>query len=557
MKKASRILASLLSLAMLSALAILPVHAAETVTVDAFSGNYTGAVSPDGIISFRNIKYATAERWQEAVPAVESDEDFDCTGDVTVIPYQRGDLEMTEDYLTLDIYSSANRTEENCPVLVCVNFGGGSSSNSNGADFSEFLTEYPNLIIVNVNMRVAFFCSIDLSIFDDYADYGDIYAKSNNLSRLDFVTSLAWVKQNIAAFGGDPANVTLQGGSGGAVMASTPLIIPDACQYVSKIIMSSGVTLDTISVGTVEESRALTEQFVEFTGVKSLKEALELDPTVIVQAQQDVASKCIGAYYPGNQSKTFTNVIDNVVIYEDYLETMKESCEKYGIKIIAVTSDGEYDRDLSKATLKLDENASEEEWAAAALKNIVSANWAKLDPEQGGAENAYDLIQGYVDRGEAIGRNIIVSYEDLKNDINQKCSAVMICELWDALGADAYLGSYNYNADENLRGMHAVSMRPVVGKLETTDPEMGKAWRAAVVSFMKTGDPNAENPYFEADGVVWNKFDTETHEEMILDTGYSCQSISETRWEDINSLLPLFKEYPAIQEMLSALEPAA
>ena len=62
MKKASRILASLLSLAMLSALAILPVHAAETVTVDAFSGNYTGAVSPDGIISFRNIKYATAER---------------------------------------------------------------------------------------------------------------------------------------------------------------------------------------------------------------------------------------------------------------------------------------------------------------------------------------------------------------------------------------------------------------------------------------------------------------------------------------------------------------
>lgn len=558
MKRGKAIVAAVLSIVL--ALGLSPLGAAprvasadtggNTATANAYSGTYMGSVADDGYVSYRNITYATAERWQEAVPVGQSDQTVDATGTSTTIPYQnvRGGQapQMSESELKLDIYTSTKGTSSAKPVLVCVNYGGGTSSNSNGADFSELLGEYPDLVIVNVNMRVAYFGCIDLAMFPDYDQYGDKYAKSNNLSRTDFVDALAWVNQNISAFGGDPENVTLEGASGGAVMAGTPLIIPDACQYVNKIIMSSGTPLDSISIGTMEEAENQTQEFINATGADTIEKALALTPEQINAAQTALSKKCIGAYYPGSQSKTFSNIMDNVVINDDYLATMQEQAQKHHISIMSITSDGEYDRDLSKKTLGLADDASDEDWSQAALSAIVKANWGKLDPSQGGSEKAPELIQGYVDRGATIGRDTVTSYKDLKNDINQKCSAVMICSLWNNMGLPAYLASYNYNADESQRGAHAASLRPVLGHISDTAPEVGSAWRQAIMSFVKYGDPNADNSEFSAAGVTWHSFDPYDHEQLVVDHEWGSEPISNVRWADINSLLPLFREYRTV-----------
>ena len=558
MKRGKAIVAAVLSIVL--ALGLSPLGAAprvasadtggNTATANAYSGTYMGSVADDGYVSYRNITYATAERWQEAVPVGQSDQTVDATGTSTTIPYQnvRGGQtpQMSESELKLDIYTSTKGTSSAKPVLVCVNYGGGTSSNSNGADFSELLGEYPDLVIVNVNMRVAYFGCIDLAMFPDYDQYGDKYAKSNNLSRTDFVDALAWVNQHISAFGGDPENVTLEGASGGAVMAGTPLIIPDACQYVNKIIMSSGTPLDSISIGTMEEAENQTQEFINATGADTIEKALALTPEQINAAQTALSKKCIGAYYPGSQSKTFSNIMDNVVINDDYLATMQEQAQKYHISIMSITSDGEYDRDLSKKTLGLAGDASDEDWSQAALGAIVKANWGKLDPSQGGSEKAPELIQGYVDRGSTIGRDTVTSYKDLKNDINQKCSAVMICSLWNNMGLPAYLASYNYNADESQRGAHAASLRPVLGHISDTASEVGSAWRQAIMSFVKYGDPNADNSEFSAAGVTWHSFDPYDHEQLVVDHEWGSEPISNVRWADINSLLPLFREYRTV-----------
>ncbi|MCQ2552808.1 MAG: carboxylesterase family protein [Clostridia bacterium] len=524
---------------------------ADPTVAKATTGTYQGK-NTDGYLSWRSIAYATTKRWEKAVPAPKSSATIDCTGDSTVVfcqPRVAAGVETTEDYVTLDVYANATGKASGKPVLVQVNYGGGTSSNSNGANFAEVLAEYPDMVIVNLNMRTSYFGCINLAQFEGYSAVASKYQYSNNLARTDLVEGLKWVKENIAAFGGDPNNITLEGASGGAVTACTPAIIEGASQYFNKILMSSGVAMDAISVGTMQEAKNQTQELINFFkgegGKMTIDEALALTAQDLNDAQAYLASKCIGAYYPGSQSKTFTNIADEIVIKSNYLDTLKAAA-KNGVQIIAITSDGEYDSDLSKSRLGLKDDCTEAEYAAAALTAIVTANWGKLDPAQGGDANAAAMIQSYVDRGATIGRGTVLSYQDLKNDINQKCSAVMICELWEALGGDAYLVSYDYNAT-GARGAHAASLKSVLGKAE---PVFGKTWRAAIMNFIANGNPNCAE--LKAAGIVWEKFTADAHQELVVNTTMKVQPISDVRWADINTLLPMFAEYPEIAKMLAA-----
>ena len=122
----------------------------------------------------------------------------------------------------------------------------------------------------------------------------------------------------------------------------------------------------------------------------------------------------------------------------------------------------------------------------------------------------------------------------------------------EKIGGKAYLASYNYNTNESSRGAHAASVRPVLGILADQVPnamEMGQAWRAAVVGFITNGDPNT-NSYFQKAGINWPQFKSSTHEELVLDTEFGVEAINDVRWEDINSLLPLFREYSQIKALL-------
>lgn len=501
------------------------------IVAEAVTGTYVGRTLDNGLVKYSNITYATTERWQAPVAVAASDAVIPADTEVTTLSVQSrapGNPQAEGD-LTLDIYVNPASDSTSKGVFVWNTCGGGTASNSNSFDPTQLVLEHPDVIVVVSNIRVSYFGCIDLSVFPDYEEMKETYQYSNNLMRLDYLASLKWVAQNISAFGGDPDNVTIGGQSAGAANASSMLLMEEAHPYFDKVVMESGVALDRISLATMDESREAAEIFMESTGATTLAEALELDPQALLDAEAALTENCIGAYLPDSQSKTFTTVVDDVVIPQDYWSVMEQAAES-GVKILVGSTNGEYDRDLAGKT------------AEEALSDIISANWGKLDPARGGVENADEIIQSYVDRNEQYGRDVITAYKDLKNDINQKVSATLIAEAFSKTST-AYLFSYEWYAenDQAMRATHGSEKKALYPTDDSVPAGLAKAMRSAWASFILTGDPNEGNTDFAQANIQWKPYNTTDRwvmafdEVMHLDAGQ--------RVDDIETLMPLFAEY--------------
>ena len=284
----------------------------------------------------------------------------------------------------------------------------------------------------------------------------------------------------------------------------------------------------------------------------TIAEALTLEPSAFYAAQIGLGVGGVGAYPKGCQGKSFTNVADGVVIpvsTEDRWAVIEKAAQM-GIKILVGSTAGEYDMDLAGKDV------------AGAVSDILATNWGKLaeiDPETGEptvngtvpSAEAEALFAGYVSRGEQEGteyeRDEITAYKDFKNDINQKVPAVLMAEVFADNGSDAYLFSYEWYA-ENERGnraTHGSEKQALYPSAPYAGPEeLGKAMRSAWASFVNCGDPNAENPVFADLGLTWEPYDAAGHSIMIFDETMECAAGE--RLEDVDSLAPLFAEYPLL-----------
>jgi para-nitrobenzyl esterase len=115
-----------------------------------------------------------------------------------------------------------------------------------------------DVVVVSVNQRLNIFGHLDLSEFG-----GTEFRHSGNAGTLDMIAALEWVRNNIAAFGGDPGNVTIFGESGGGGKVSTLLAMPRAAGLFHRAIIQSGAV---IRLRTRERARALTECVLRHLG---------------------------------------------------------------------------------------------------------------------------------------------------------------------------------------------------------------------------------------------------------------------------------------------------
>ncbi len=116
-----------------------------------------------------------------------------------------------EDCLRLNVWSPGLDGARR-PVLVWLHGGGftsGSAIEQDGYEGENF-ARYGDAVFVSINHRLNAFGFTDLS-----AVGGEKYRHSGNVGMLDVIAALQWVNKNIAAFGGDPGNVTVMGQSGG------------------------------------------------------------------------------------------------------------------------------------------------------------------------------------------------------------------------------------------------------------------------------------------------------------------------------------------------------
>ena len=146
------------------------------------------------------------------------------------------DADQGEDCLVLNVWTPGVSDDARRPVMFRIHGGGfvigsGSWPQSDGTH----LAHQGDVVVVTVNHRLG---ALGYLYLGDLA--GERYAASGNAGMLDLVLALQWVRDNIAAFGGDPGNVTIFGESGGGYKVSTLLAIPAAKGLFHRAIVESG-----------------------------------------------------------------------------------------------------------------------------------------------------------------------------------------------------------------------------------------------------------------------------------------------------------------------------
>jgi para-nitrobenzyl esterase len=223
---------------------------AKLTTVQTVSGPVAGYVD-DGVYIYKGIPYAKAERFAPAVdpdpwkdvrpsraygPTAPAGPRAGWWSDDQAFTMHWDDGFHDEDCLRVNVWTSGISDGGKRPVMVWLHGGGfreGSGQELICYDGTNLARDH-GVVVVSLNHRLNVLGFLDLSAF------GAKYAHSGNLGMMDIVKALEWVRKNIENFGGDPANVTIFGQSGGGGKVSTLMAMPSAKGLFSKAIVESG-----------------------------------------------------------------------------------------------------------------------------------------------------------------------------------------------------------------------------------------------------------------------------------------------------------------------------
>lgn len=204
------------------------------------------------------------------------------------------DIPMSEDCLYLNIWTGAGKENEKLPVLVWF-FGGGLQCGYTAEmEFDGERLARRGIVVVSVNYRVNVFGFLAHPQLT--SQQPDAPA---NFGSLDQQAGLRWVLRNIAAFGGDPENVTIAGQSAGGGSVLSQMTCPDNFGMFQKAVIMSAMIRSPYEEGGVRVPQPLWEaeengqHFFGFLGVSCLEEARKLD----------------AAFMAGNTSDEFLNFI--------------------------------------------------------------------------------------------------------------------------------------------------------------------------------------------------------------------------------------------------------
>ena len=174
---------------------------------------------------------------------------------------QRAKQEATsEDCLFLNIWTPGLERQAKRPVMLYIH--GGAYANGSVVDTlndGRHLAAAGDVVVVTVNHRLNALGYLYLARLDSR------FADSGNVGQLDLMLALRWIRDNIAAFGGNPANVTVFGQSGGGAKIATMMAMPAAKGLFHRAITMSGQQVT--ASGPINASRRTTA-YLDHLGVK-------------------------------------------------------------------------------------------------------------------------------------------------------------------------------------------------------------------------------------------------------------------------------------------------
>ncbi len=419
----------------------------------------------------------------------------------------RNEPPIDEDCLYLNVWTPS--TDGRRPVMVWIHGGGftigaGSEPLYNG----KYLASQGDVVVVTINYRLG---ALGFLYMPDFADTeGEPRA---NFGMLDQVAALEWVRDEIAAFGGDPDNVTVFGESAGAMAVGALMASPRAAGLFRRAILQSGAAHNAL---TVKQAEANTAAFAEELGLGELTAAgLRSTPAEdILRAQASLleAAEREGSRRGPAATLRFQPVIDGQFLLERPIDAIRAGLSKDVAALIGTTA--EEWRLFAAASPGLAEISEEE-----AARRI---GW--LVESAGDGQRARAMLKTYRDARKARGE-ATEPFEILVAACTDEMFRVPADRAAEAQAEQQrQVFAYRFDwrspvAGGALGACHALDLPFVFGTYKNmpafagAGPEadalataVGEAWLA----FARTGDPST-------DALKWPRFDAGRRSTMILD----------------------------------------
>ena len=305
------------AVATISASAWLTLAAAGPSTLTVSSGQLTGVAGRGaGVRVFKGIPFAAPpvgpRRWKAPEPVaawtgVRAADRFApaCTQNVTGsrLPWTEEFMHqgaVDEDCLYLNVWTASSGRARR-PVFVYLYGGGFNEGSGSVAIYDGESLARKGLVVVTINYRVGVF---------GFLAHPDLAAESRraasgNYGLLDQVAALRWVQQNIAAFGGDPDNVTIAGQSAGAISVYLLTASPQTRGLFHRAIVQSG---PGSSRGLPQQRTPAAEAGAAFAKARGADS---------VQALRAKPARDLLAPQPGDAPVRFGPVIDGWLLTDD------------------------------------------------------------------------------------------------------------------------------------------------------------------------------------------------------------------------------------------------
>lgn len=241
----------------------------DPMLVTAPAGTFRGLVD-GGVRSWRGIRFAAAPvgdlRWRDPVPAPVVPGETDATRFGPVCPQPPNlalplgdDAVLDEDCLALNVWAPGAPAGEPRPVMVWVHGGAYTFGSSSQPLYdATSLVSHGDVVVVTINYRLGALGFLDLAQLLPGGGF------DRNLALKDTLLALRWVKENIAAFGGDPERVTVFGESAGGGIVTTLLATPSAEGLFHRAIAQSS---PASSVYGTDRARDVAERFATVLGI--------------------------------------------------------------------------------------------------------------------------------------------------------------------------------------------------------------------------------------------------------------------------------------------------
>ncbi len=288
---------ALLFTAVLPAAADAPV--ANPVAIKTPAGVLNGTADANGIVSFKGVPFAQPPvgplRWKPAVSVKPSATPIDatkfgpaCLQRTKLTPQELAasgapPAAVSEDCLTLNIWAPAKATKP-LPVLVWLHGGGHTAGASSLVFYDGTSFARDGVILVSANYRLGLLGYFAHPSLTQEAKGAPLASYGTT----DQLEALRWVQRNIAAFGGDPTNVTVFGESAGAQSTLTLLATPAAQGLFAKAIVESGYIWGHFpTLAEAEKTGAEVARTLGLTGASATPEQLRgLSGEALIAAQE-------------------------------------------------------------------------------------------------------------------------------------------------------------------------------------------------------------------------------------------------------------------------------